>query len=356
MKIAVASLRFAPGHIAHLKAYRELFKMLGCEVMMFLDKEYKNFMPQSSDTTFLTSPNAIIDWKPDKVFSYNIANDNISLARLCKKAEIPFFYVLHEPWDGFRELIVLGRRMPRRIAANVVNYFTSHYAYKVVLASENGKRKYLKYMRGCNKNYAVFPLVFCDDYDASLNAERKYFSFIGGFTESRACSAYLEFIKYSIEKNLGIKFCIATRNSIDGYLSDPIIHQALCDGTLTVQSGKPMTTEEINLHYREAVCAWNAYKISTQSGVLPNAMMQGAPVLVTDRGDSGNIVTEKKEGCFISLPLKNEEIEAVYNYIAAHVAEMSKAARSTFQKNYEYKVHLEKAKEVYEINLRRKPK
>ena len=217
-------------------------------------------------------------------------------------------------------------------------------------------RKYLKYTRGCNKNYAVFPLVFCDDYDASLNAERKYFSFIGGFTESRACSAYLEFIKYSIEKNLGIKFCIATRNSIDGYLSDPIIHQALCDGTLTVQSGKPMTTEEINLHYREAVCAWNAYKISTQSGVLPNAMMQGAPVLVTDRGDSGNIVTEKKEGCFISLPLKNEEIEAVYNYIAAHVAEMSKAARSTFQKNYEYKVHLEKAKEVYEINLRRKPK
>ena len=202
-------------------------------------------------------------------------------------------------------------------------------------------------MKGCNKNYAVFPLIFCDDFDEERRIERKYFSFIGGFTVMRGCNEFLDFIKYSVTNNLGIKFCIATRNNVD--INDPVLKTALSDGTLSVFAGKPMTTDEINLHYREAICAWNAYKSSTQSGVLPNALMQGAPVLVTDRGDSADIVTEKKEGCFISLPLQNEEIETAYNYIANHVDDMSSAARSAFHKKYEYRVYLDKAREVYEV-------
>lgn len=349
MKVAVASLRFAPGHIAHLRAYKELFSSLGCEVKLFLEKGYRGFLEAKPGVVFLTNVNEIIGWKPDIVFSYNIANDNILLAKTCKKISIPFFYVLHEPWDSFRELMSLRGRMPRRIAANIVNYLTSLYAYKVVLASENGKRKFLNNMNGCNKNYAVFPLIFCDDYNESLHVDRQYFSFIGGFTEPRACSAFLDFIKYSAERKLGIRFCIATRNNIDGYLNDPVLLKCLSNGSLVVQAGKPMTSDEINLHYREAICVWNAYKMSTQSGVLPNALMQGAPVLVTDRGDSANIVTEKKEGCFVSLPLQNEEIEIAYSYIAEHVEEMTIAARNAFHKDYEYKVYLDRARKVYEV-------
>ena len=289
----------------------------------------------------------ILAWGPDKVFSYNIANSNVNLAKNCKRKGIPFFYVLHEPWDSIKELLSLRQRAPRRVAANVVNYLTAHYAHKVILASENGKNKYLKYMKGCNKNYAVFPLIFCDDYDIGLSVERKFFSFIGGFTVMRGCNEYLSFIKYSIEKQKGFKFCIATRSNVD--ITDPALTKAVQDGTLTIYAGKPMTSDEINLHYREAICSWNAYKSSTQSGVLPNALMQGSPVLVTDRGDSSDIVTEKQEGCFISLPHNNEEIEKAFEYILAHVDEMSQTARKTFHADYEYKVHVEKAREVYEI-------
>ena len=349
MRVAIASLRFAPGHIAHLRAYRELFSALGCTVELFLDKGYKGFVEESPDVVFLTSVNNILAWKPDVVLSYNIANENVDMARRCRQSNIPFFYVLHEPWDSFKELMSLGKRMPRRVAANIVNYLTSHYAHKVILASENGKNKYLKYMKGCNKNYAVFPLIFCDDFDPSLEIARRFFSFIGGFTEPRACSAFLGFVKKKKKKSLGIYFCIATRNTIDGYLNDPVLQKAVGDGWLSIYAGKPMSTDEINKHYRESICSWNAYKMSTQSGVLPNALMQGSPVLVTDRGDSADIVTEKKQGCFVSLPLQNDDIEEAFEYIKAHADDMSKAARDTFQKNYEYKVYLDKAKEVYEI-------
>lgn len=349
MKVAIVSLRFAPGHIAHLRAYRELFTTLGCEARLFIDNGYQGFIEAANDITFVDAVEPIQLWQPDMVFSYNIANSNIKLAKQCKKNSIPFYYVLHEPWDSFKELISLRNRMPRRIAANIVNFLTAHYAYKVILASENGKLKYLKYMKGCNQNYAVFPLIFCDDFDESKQIDRKYFSFIGGFTVMRGCNEFLDFIKYSITNNLGIKFCIATRNNVERYFTDPVLSKALDDETLRVFAGKPMTSDEINLHYRESICAWNAYKSSTQSGVLPNALMQGTPVLVTNRGDSTDIISEKKDGCFISLPYNNEEIEKTYNYIVDNNEYMSKKAREKFIKKYEYTVYLDKARALFEF-------
>lgn len=349
MKIAVVSLRFAAGHIAHLHAYRELFRELGCEVKLFLDKPYKDFIEPDESTSFIETYETVLEWNPCSIFSYNIANENIKLAKLCKKRQVPFYYVLHEPWDSFKELLTLRDRVPRRIVANVVNFLTCRNAYKVILASQNGKTKYETYMKGCNKNYTVFPLLFCDEYDASQEIERKFFSYIGGFTENRGCLAFMKFIKFSVENSLGIRFKIATRTDISGFIKGDIIQKAIHEGLLVVQDGKPMNTEEINHHYREAICVWNAYISSTQSGVLPNALMQGAPVIVGNRGVSEEVIKDKVEGCYVSIPHKNEEILAAYKYIQMHLPEFVSNARMCFLKNYMYSAFLVKAKEVYEV-------
>lgn len=349
MKVAVVSLRFAAGHIAHLRAYRELFRELNCDVKLFLDRPYEDFIEADQSITFINSYETALEWNPDSVFSYNIANENIKLARLCKKRQIPFYYVLHEPWDSFKELLTLRDRVPRRIAANIVNYLTCRDAYKVILASQNGKTKYETYMRGCNKNYTVFPLLFCDEYDASQEIERKYFSYIGGFTENRGCLAFLKFIEYSVENNLGIQFKIATRTDVSGFIKGELIQKAIHDGLLVVQDGKPMTTDEINHHYREAICVWNAYISSTQSGVLPNALMQGAPVIVGNRGVAEEVIKDKIEGCYISIPHKNDEILTAYQYIQTQLPEFVNNARQCFLNNYMYSAFLNQAKEVYEV-------
>lgn len=349
MKVAVVSLRFAAGHIAHLRAYRELFRELNCDVKLFLDRPYEDFIEADQSIAFINSYEAVLEWHPDTVFSYNIANENIKLAKVCKKRQVPFYYVLHEPWDSVKELLTLRDRIPRRIAANVVNYLTCKNAYKVILASQNGKMKFETYMKGCNKNYTVFPLLFCDEFDSSEETERKYFSYIGGFTENRGCLAFLKFIEYSVEKNLGIRFKIATRTDISSYIKAEIMQKAIRDGFLVVQDGKPMTTEEINRHYREAICVWNAYISSTQSGVLPNALMQGTPVIVGDRGVAEEVIQDKVEGCYISIPHKNDEILAAYQYIQMNLSEFVSNARKCFLKNYMYSAFLNKAKEVYEV-------
>ena len=350
MKVAVVSLRFAAGHIAHLRAYRELFKDLLCDVKLFLDPQYRNFIDDEENVEFVESFDSLFRWNPNLIFSYNIANENIKLSKLCKTKNIPFYYVLHEPWGSFKELISLRSRIPRRIAANVVNYLTCKNAYKVVLASTNGKTKFEKYMKGCNKNYSVFPLIFCDEYVADDYIERKFFSYIGGFTENRGCLSFLRFIEYSIENNLCIKFKIATRTDISSYIKSDLYQKAINSGVLIVCDGKPMSTEEINHHYREAICVWNAYFSSTQSGVLPNALMQGAPVIVCDRGDSDDVVIDKREGCYISLIHKNEEILNSYNYISSNLNNLINNARNCFKKNYLYSSFEDLARSVYEID------
>ena len=350
MKIAVASLRFAPGHLAHLRAYRELFLAIDCEVKLFLDGEYRSFMEDVPDTVFITDYKPIIEWKPDRVLSYNISPQNIQLAKKCKRNKIPFFYVLHEPWDSLKELMSMSKSfIPKRIIVHGVNYLIAKNAYKVILASDFGRDKYLRYMKGCNKNYDVFPLIFCDDYDSSVEVERKYFSFIGGFTKLRGCYQFLDLIKYSISEDNGVRFLIATRSSIDSQIEDPVIKQAINDGRLSVYSGKPMTSKEINYHYRESICAWNAYITSTQSGVLANALMQGTPVIVTDRGDSADIVKDKRECRYISLPHNNQEMISAYQDIVNNLEEYVKNARQTFEQKYKYSVYVERAKKVFEI-------
>ncbi len=349
MKVAVVSLRFAAGHIAHLRAYRELFKELNCDVKLFLEKPYEDFIEADDSIVFIDSFQPVLNWNPEMVFSYNIANENIKLGKLCKKKGIPFYYVLHEPWDSFKELMTLKDRVPRRIAANVVNYLTCKNAHKVILASQNGKIKYETYMKGCNKNYTVFPLLFCDEYDTSAEIGRQYFSYIGGFTENRGCLAFLKFVECSIENNLGIRFKIATRTDIASFVKTDTLQKAIKDGALVVQDSKPMTTEEINHHYREAICVWNAYISSTQSGVLPNALMQGAPVIVGDRGVAEEVIRDKVEGCYISIPHKNDEILVAYRYIQDNLEAFTNNARQCFLKNYYYRSSLDEAREVYEI-------
>jgi hypothetical protein len=349
MKVAIVSLRFAPGHMAHLRAYRELFKTLGCDIRMFLAPDYKDFMGADSEIDYTDEIKKIDSWKPDKVFSYNIANKNILLAKHCKKSNIPFFYVLHEPWDSVKELMALRGRMPRRVVANLVNYITCKNAYKVILASQSGKEKYEKYMHKCNKNYVVFPLIFCDDYDEHKTIERKFFSFIGGFTEGRGCREFLDFVRFSIQNKLDIKFLIASRSGVYRYITDETLKTAISRGFLKIYAGKPMSSAEINTHYRESVCAWNAYKSSTQSGVLPNSLMQGTPVMVSYRGDSTDIVTDKVQGCYITLPHQNEEILDAYHFIKQHIDQMQEAARLCFYKHYYYGKTVDLAKQVYEI-------
>lgn len=346
MKVAVVSLKFSPGHMAHLRAYKELFSAAADEVSLFLVSDYKKYMGKMDEITYTDDFQIIVKSRPDLVFIYNISTSNIALAGACKKAGIRTTYVLHEPRGSLKELMAEGKDTIKTIGANVVSSLICRKVDKVLLASETGKANYERYMRGCNRNYSVFPLIFMDEYDEEKKYSRQYFSFIGGFTDVHACNEFLQFMEYGLTETDDVKFMIATKTDVSEYLKKDTFQNAIADGRLVVQAGSPMTTEEINGYYRQSICVWNAYNRSTQSGVLPNALMQGAPVIVNENGAAKEIMKDRTVGCFIKMPPENKQILDCYRYIEAHLEEMEQNARRVFLSKYCYCSYLDLAKEV----------
>lgn len=111
-------------------------------------------------------------------------------------------------------------------------------------------------------------------------------------------------MKYALLQDKNIRFMIATRSSISSLLKEEIFVDAIRKGRIVIHEGRPMTENEINKYYRQSICVWNAYNRSTQSGVLPNALMQGTPVIVNSRGVAKEVISDGVEGCFITMPQK----------------------------------------------------
>lgn len=346
MKVAVVSQKFSPGHIAHLRAYKELFSATTEKVELFLTPEYEKFMEVVDGIVYTDDIQRVVDSHPDLVFIYNISISNISLAKKCNKARIKTVYVLHEPRCSMKELMAEGKNIFKMIGANIINGLICRIVDKVLLASETGRKNYNKYMRASNRNYDVFPLIFLDEYDLDNQYSRDYFSYIGGFTDVHACGEFLRFMEYGLSKTEDMKFLIATRMNVSRYLKNDVFKNSIANGRLLVQDGRPMTTEEINGFYRQSICVWNAYNRSTQSGVLPNALMQGAPVIVNENGAAKEIMDDRTVGCFIDMPPDNKQIMDCYRYVEEHLEEMEQNARKLFLNKYYYKSCFDLAKEV----------
>lgn len=347
LKVAVVSLRFNAGHVAHLKAYHDLFAKLVDEVVLCIHPKYRSFFAEFPDVIYTTSPEAVLSTSPKIVFMYNVSLHNIVLVCKCKAKRIPSFYVMHEPYTGIQGLIKEGGEMPRSFVRNIVDCAMCVVTDYIVLASMYGKRQYQRHMAFLNRNYDVFPLIFADEYRMNQSYERQYFAFIGAFCDPHDKSTFVRFMEYALTAHLGIRFLIATRTDVSEYLERPLWQQAMVDGDLKVQHGRFMTTEEVNGYYRQSICVWNAYARSTQSGVLPNALMQGTPLILNSNGVSKEVMQDKTAGCYISLQPRNEEILAAYHYIRANLEEMEKMARKIFQEKYFYGAQIELAKKIF---------
>lgn len=348
MVVAIVSLKFSPGHIAHLIAYYKMFKELGCKVKLIVNTQYKDFFDENNDIIYVNSNQDIFkEISPDIVFSYNISQYNIKLALKCKFKKIPFYYVLHEPYPGIKE-IIKGKRVFLSLIVSVVNAIICSLSSKVLLASKNGVVHYEKRMKWLNKNYCLFPLIFDDSYINS-NEKRKYFLFAGAFTYYHGCEDFLKFVKYSIDNNFGIKFMIATKNSLSDILKDKIYKDAIENGTIIVHEGRPMSTQEINTYYRQSICVWNIYKRTVQSGVLPNSLMQGTPVIVNENGVGTELKIDNIAGIQVRGELNEEKILHAYNEISNNIDIMSENARRMFIDKYYYKTYKELARKTFDL-------
>lgn len=337
MNIVLFSQKFNPGHINWVSGYFKLFLEAGHTVKCYLDEEYYKFMPEVQDYK-IASKSELLDFSPDILWIINPSEKHLIFSLWLKtKCHVKIYYYYHEPFPGL-ELFREGKKSFRALLAYTISSLICLISYQVVLPSVNSLQKYQKYSKWLNRNNVMLPLLYEDDKPDDCNEiKRKYFSFIGTFAESHGTEFFVTFLKYAVKYDDTISFLIATRSDISKLLEDPEIKKLKEKGRLHVQHGRSMTTSEINNYYLQSICVWNIYTRSNQSGVLPNALMMGTPVLASDSGVFTEIVKEGKNG-FVIKDINNcSEILNRYKTIADNIDEFESNARDSFINHYYYK-------------------
>jgi len=341
MKAIIVSKRFNPGHISHIEASAKLFQEYGFDVrfsvhdryLTFSDGGFKSHKAEAFDYLSLRAGDFFIVWFPSLTVLFNTL-----FVRLISTATI--VYVYHEPYTSFasyREAGFSRLKALKVTAISLVNWIICSLSHKIILPSARAYNA-LPAARNNTDRYAKINLLFFDEaLPGQLEEPRTFISYIGTIAEDHAFEEFVRLMHASIcNKTLTpFKFLIATRSHIPRKLL-AVIEQGVLSGRLVLQSGAPMTNEQINDFYAQSYVVWNAYKRYMQSGVLPKAYMFGTPVLMSTSNQS-EYFEEGVHGALLSDQYANAEFEDAILKMQLKWPALSENCRGFFLKNFDYR-------------------
>lgn len=349
-RAVLVSSRFSIGQVNLLMAHYDLFESLSWTPCMYLAEGYRPYAGDFEHRQVrFESFDEIAAIEDAFVIIYNASPRDLSLLRHLKTAGIRSYYILHEPFMGLKRIWQEGfNRLVRSIGAYSLNTLLCKMVSTVLLPSEVACSAYEASMGSLNKSTAVFPLSFCKAPMTGGEEDRRYFSFIGTFSDSHGSSEFLAFMDYAFERDDGIRFQIVTRSSLSGRLDQDKVTPLVEQGRLKILEGNPLSTSQMSSAYRSSIVVWCAYTASTQSGVAIDALRNGAPVIATKVGDMSRCIDEGKNGFMVDSSEEFETILNAYRLIHEHVASFSRNSRELFESRFYWGAYRDLAKRIFE--------
>jgi hypothetical protein len=250
-------------------------------------------------------------------------------------------FVFHEPFESIRSYRNGGFGVTKTLRVcliGLINYAMVLLSTKIMLPSKRAVALFQSRYAHTGKSYALIPLLFDDEAGAnSLDKERRYISYIGTIAEDHAFDEFVRFVEYAVGKGSFPKhqYLIATRNSLSATVRASV-SPLIDSGRLVLLEGKPLSNEAINECYSSSLVVWNAYKRSSQSGVLPKAYMFGTPLLVGTLNQSEFFI-DRKNGVLVSERYDMGELTDAVRDIILRFAEYSQNCRRQFVEVFYYK-------------------
>lgn len=350
-KAIIVSLKFHPGHVSHLVASYKQCQELGYEAYYYVNEGFVKYLPVGSNI-----------WVYGKDKPKNVAlavslfphpMNLIKILGLKIKNKTRDVYIFHEPLDKFSTFRKAGFsyvQMTKVALVGILNAICVKIADAVLLPSEKAVEYYDRNSLYKNKNRYYIPLMYDDEaseksYNLKMTPEgRFYFSYIGTIAPDHSYNECVEFMLWAIEndKMPEMQFLIATKDSVE---RTERIKAAMETHRLRVVDGRPMSTSEINNHYRASFAIWNAYTRTMQSGVLPKAFMFGTPALVMKK-NLAEYTVHGQEVVAIEDNTSFEEIELGIKKIMADFENYSGNCRKRFLETFYYKKYNDKLVEI----------
>lgn len=257
---------------------------------------------------------------------------NFLVARLVKSLypDVPILAWLHEPYKDQKR--IYGSKA---IIIWLIEWFQSlslRYIDFIILHSSRGLRLFeQRYPKFSGGKYLI-PLQFKDEELLSLNGKRRYLSFLGRADRAKGIDLFFSFVEELAEIAGDWQFQIVTSSNILGHLEklSPLARQKLW-----VINKPQLTDRDLRQAAASSLSVLALYKETMQSGVIPVAWMQGAPVIGTDIEGITEWIRDRETGVIVSRSPTAPEIEAAITYIRTHFDEMSARCRSAYLSNFD---------------------
>ena len=359
MNALIVSLNFNPGHFSHLTANYRMFAECGYAPCLYVHPQF-NAMDEKNTFRKVNTPGDLkaLGQIGAAVFWFPSLKNVVEMFRLRFLHGARLIYVFHEPFDSITSYHRSGfgfAKIAKIMLINLVNVPLLWMAHEVVLPSSTSYKLYDKKYRWLNASFQRIPLLFDDELagdDLAVGA-KDCISYIGTVAADHAFDRFVDFVAYAVQHKLlpDKSFLIATRSEIPPREHE-ILRRLAGSGRVIVQSGRPLSTDEINAHYHRSAVVWNAYNRSNQSGVLPKAFMFGAAVISSAR-TLNEFVDDQLTGIVIRDNSDMAEIGTAIADICANGPRYANACRSKFLSTFYYR---SKMKEFVDLLGHSKPR
>jgi glycosyltransferase involved in cell wall biosynthesis len=251
---------------------------------------------------------------------------NFLLARLVKKLapDTPVLAWLHEPYKADKRLYGA-----KRIAIVLVEWFQGlslGCLDAAIVHSPRGLRSLELGYPGYRGRKRLIPLQFQDN-GFEARAARNYISFLGRAERAKGVDRFFDLVEGLGSEAFNWRFQIVTASNITGYLkklSPP------ARARLRVVNSPEISDAVIRQAAARSLAVLALYKETTQSGVIPVALMKGTPIIGTDIEGITDWLRDRETGVIVPPNPSLADIQEAIAYIQSHFAEMSERCRAYY--------------------------
>ena len=251
---------------------------------------------------------------------------NVLLAGLAKAVcpGAPLITWLHEPFKDEKK--VYGAKA---IIIYLVEFFQTlslRYADIVILFSRRALRLFRRRYPNFRGLERLAPLPYRDECCHS-GKRRRYISFLGRADRAKGIDLFFALVDRLGQDSPAFEFQIVTSSDIQRHLEalSPRARQKL-----RVVNKPQISDAELREGAAASLAVLALYKETTQSGLIPVALMQGTPVIGTDIEGITEWLRPKETGVMVSAEPTLEEVKGAIDYVVAHFQEMTGPCRAAY--------------------------
>ncbi|MCD6364961.1 MAG: glycosyltransferase family 4 protein [Planctomycetes bacterium] len=201
----------------------------------------------------------------------------------------------------------------------------------VVVHSETARRAFRKRYPKARQTLHVLPLQF-RDRPGSTTGQRQVVSFLGKAEKAKGIDAFFELIETSSTRNLDWRFAIATCDDISARAAKM---SAPARERLDIISEANLSDAVLRETASRSLAVLCLYTSSMQSGVVPVALMCGAPVVATDIEALRECIEQNRTGFFVPSGAGPDAVLDALDFISENSAELSENCRREFLATYD---------------------